>query len=147
MRRGARLTAATLQTAALLTDEWLGNIGFKWHQGERQPTKHWRLFLGFAIDEPWRGAGELAIEVAAHGFGANRHGVDIGATGAFFCWVLSVDSLQKFVSIRDLRTQQELIALVEALTGCPWIPANIMYGNLYHPEQAKKLITQSEAMG
>ena len=29
-----------------LTEEWLKENGFKWHQFDRQPDKHWLLWLG-----------------------------------------------------------------------------------------------------
>ena len=32
-----------------ITEEWLKEVGFKWHQLARQPEKQWLLWLGDAV--------------------------------------------------------------------------------------------------
>ncbi len=34
---------------ALITEDWLYAVGFRWHQLDRQPNKQWLLWLGNAI--------------------------------------------------------------------------------------------------
>lgn len=34
-----------------ITEEWLKSVGFKWHQFDRQPDKHWLLWLGGGLKE------------------------------------------------------------------------------------------------
>jgi hypothetical protein len=34
-----------------ITEEWLKLVGFRWHQLERQPSRHWLLWLGGALDD------------------------------------------------------------------------------------------------
>jgi len=35
-----------IKDGVILTEEWLKRVGFKWHQLDRQPDKHWLLWLG-----------------------------------------------------------------------------------------------------
>jgi hypothetical protein len=34
-----------------ITAEWLKEIGFRWHQLDRQPDKQWLLWIGEAVDQ------------------------------------------------------------------------------------------------
>lgn len=34
--------------AMRITEDWLRDCGFKWEQHERQPAKHWVLWIGVA---------------------------------------------------------------------------------------------------
>lgn len=57
------------------------------------------------------------------------------------CWLRGDSSSRyhRFIHIRCLKTQRELIALIEGLTGQEWNPANNRYGSMYTPEQAEKM--------
>jgi hypothetical protein len=55
-----------------ITEEWLKEAGFKWHQLDRQPDKQWLLWLGRAIDDA--DFEDLGIEVSRTlGDGATWH--------------------------------------------------------------------------
>jgi hypothetical protein len=107
-----------------ITEDWLKSVGFKWSQFERQPSKHWTLWLGACLECDFRRGGsdseELGIELAD------------GRDGAWFCWLRSdtAGRYHRFIHIRHLRNQRQLIGIVEAFTGLPWNPANHFYGSV-----------------
>lgn len=125
-----------------ITEEWLSQTGFKWHQLERQPSKHWLLWIGDAVnrdDEKWRytSGEDLGVEVAS------------GAQGnEWFCWIRSDSAgrYSRFVHIRHLRTQEELIRLIEGLTGREWKPEDVLYGGYRTPKQAERLRQEAERL-
>jgi hypothetical protein len=111
----------------LITEDWLKSIGFRWHQLDRQPSKHWLLWVGglqrhmsFADTE------DLGVEVSA----AND--------GWWHCWFRSDESgrYHRFIHVRYLRTQRDLICLLEAVTGQEFDPRNHFNGCVRTPEQA-----------
>lgn len=120
----------------LITDEWLGEIGFKWHQEERQPSKHWSITLGWGAPNTRACMEDLNIEVAS------------GAMdGEWFCWLrrgtrFSPDSIH----IRHIKYQHELEELITALTGTRFKHENLMYGNFYNDEIADNLRKQYESL-
>jgi hypothetical protein len=118
-----------------ITEKWLAEVGFKWHQLERQPGKQWLLWLGFALKPPkeerimFATYEDLGIEVAS---GAMHD--------AWYCWLRSDSShrYSRFLHLRHIRFQEELIALIEAITGYPWNPANNIGGSMLTLEMAEK---------
>jgi len=114
----------------LITEDWLKSVGFKWHQFDRQPHKHWLLWLG---DVFWKDIlvsyDELGIEVSSRG------------DDFWFCWLRSdmAGRYHRFIHIRHLRTQDELVHLIEGITGRTWDPMNNMYGWMRSPEQAARI--------
>src|SRR5262245_49742886 len=126
----------------LITEEWLASVGFKWHQLERQPTKHWILWLGDAIlDEDgkrpmFHSHEDLGIELAQT-YGDRWH-----------CWLRADTShrYSRFLHIRHLRTQESLIHMIWGLTGQVWNPANNFYGGMRTPEHAEYLRKESERL-
>lgn len=123
-----------------ITEEWLRSVGFRWHQLERQPDKHWLLWLGSCIEANTIGMEDLGLELAP-AWWKNRNGEDVGKVGRWHCWLRAdTGSLYgRFIHVRYLRTQDELIALVEALTGQRWDPANNHFGSMLRPEHAERL--------
>lgn len=113
----------------LLSDEWLGDIGFKYTQEERQPTKHWHLTLGWGAPNTTACIDDLSIEVAS------------GAMyGEWFCWLRRGTRFSdKFIHVRHIKYRHELEELITALTGTKWKPENSIYGNFYNDEIAAKL--------
>jgi len=118
-----------------ITEEWLKQIGFKWHQLERQPGKHWLLWLGGAIRDPeaekswtFTDSEDLGIELADD------------SRGNWFCWLRSdaAHRYHRFIHVRHIRFRSELIALVVALTGQEWDETNHMYGGVTKPEVAAR---------
>lgn len=47
-----------------ITEDWLKAIGFKWHNLELQPDKHWLLWLGSAQYNNTTCYEDLGVEVA-----------------------------------------------------------------------------------
>lgn len=120
-----------------ITEDWLREVGFKWHQFDLQPTKHWLLWLG---DAAGRGDHEdLGIELTSN--------VPTDKT-AWFCW-LRADTAHlysRFLHVRHLRFQHEVIALIEGLVGQKWDSTNHLYGSLRTPEQAKRIRESHERL-
>lgn len=126
-------------TRELITEDWLRQTGFKWEQLDRQPTKHWILWLGDALmpatteDARFcRSNDDLGIELAHCGY-ADR--------SWWYCWIRCDfwGRYTRLIHIRHLESRQELIAIIEALTGRPFDPADVLYGSLRSPEDAARL--------
>lgn len=116
-----------------ITEEWLKSVGFKWHQLERQPAKQWLLWLVECVDcgrERGRFGSfeDCGIELTPNGFREPRDPDD----DWWFCWFRgdSAGRYHRFIHLRHLRYQHEVIALVEALSGRRWNPANHLYGSV-----------------
>src|SRR5262245_40223058 len=81
----------------LITDEWLAEVGFKWHQLERQPYKHWLLWLGDAIkdSENLKSSEDLGIEVTQRG----------EYDESYYCWLRAdyAGRYSRFIFVRYLR--------------------------------------------
>jgi hypothetical protein len=132
-----------------ITEDWLSSVGFKWEQLDRQPSKHWILWLGRALRDyadpngrMFCGPDDIGVELAA-ATGLNLKGIQ-----DWFCWLRSDVSHRygRFVHVRHLVYQDELIAIVEALTGYPWIPENHRYGQVWLPEAAERLREESQRL-
>lgn len=126
-----------------ITEDWLRSLGFKWDQVDRQPDKHWILWIGGAILEereeqrPHRrsfGASseDLGIELEQN---PTEYGLE------WFCWFRSdaAGRYHRFIHLRHLVYQDELIRLIEGLTGRDWSPGDIIYGELRRPGEAQRL--------
>lgn len=106
---------------APITEDWLRSVGFKWHQLDRQPDKQWLLWLGDAISRTYD---DLGLELAPC-----RPLERADYSGRY----------SRFVHIRKMKTQDEVIRLIEALTCQLWDPENHWYGALRKPEDADRL--------
>jgi len=112
----------------LLTEEWLKENGFKWHQLDRQPGKQWLLWLGDAASAG--DSHDLGIEVSHD---AND--------GLWFCWLRSdcAHRYSRFLHIRHIKTIGDLVAMIEGLTGQKFSRENNLYGVMHTAERAAKL--------
>lgn len=114
----------TITPQICINEDWLREVGFKWAQFDRQPTKQWTLWLGSCLYCPDRrlftGTEDLAIELAD------------AKDGTWFSFLRSDSAhrYHRFLHIRHLTVQYEVIRLVEAITGIPWNPANHIYGSV-----------------
>jgi hypothetical protein len=118
------------------------SAGFKWHQLDRQPDKHWLLWLGDATAERHSFASyeDIGIELAPCWW-KNHKDEDAGDIGQWFCWLRndSAGRYHRFIHIRHLHTVGELILLIEAITGQGWDPTNNLYGSMRKPEDAERV--------
>jgi hypothetical protein len=121
---------------SLITEDWLRDCGFKWSQFDRQPNKQWLLWLGGALGDSWTGPEDLGLELAN---GAYNHKTK--EHDHWFCWLRSDSShrYHRFIHVRHIQTQAELISMIEGLTGQKWDPANNWYGCMRTPEHAAHL--------
>lgn len=123
-----------------LSEEWLKSAGFKWHQLERQPAKMWTLWLGGCTRTGISSFEDLGIEVADNG--------GYPKPGAFTVFLRAdhAGRYSRFIHIRYVYSQEEVIAIIEALTGQKWDPANNIYGSMHTPEQAKRITEESKRL-
>jgi hypothetical protein len=112
---------------APITEDWLKSVGFKWHEFERSGGKHWLLWLGGALEESWTGTEDIGLELAA--------GI---RPSYWFCWFRSdtAHRYSRFVHVRHLKFQDEVITLIEAITGVPFKVENCMFGALHSQKHA-----------
>lgn len=116
---------------ALLTESWLKENGFKWHQLDRQPDKHWLLWLGAVIsDSAFSSIEDLGIEVAPYGRNDPR----------WFCWLRSdcAHRYSRFLHLRHIRTERDLVWIIQAITGVEFKAENARYGYLMTEDQAAR---------
>lgn len=114
-----------------ITEDWLTEVGFKWHQLDRQPDKHWLLWLGDTIrakDDSLTSTEDLGIELAP----CRRD--------EWFCWLRGdcAGRYHRFIHLRYLRTERDVILLVEALTGFAWRPQDHFFGSCCSPAFAER---------
>jgi hypothetical protein len=119
----------------LLSEAWLKANGFKWHQFDRQTSKHWLLWLGDVVSD---GGGmtcyeDLGIEVT---FGSYR---GPGNYEGWFCWLRSdaAGRYHRFIHLRTLLTVRDLVVTIQGITGVEFNPENCFGGCLLRPEQAE----------
>lgn|GEM_PF-1348155 len=110
-----------------ITEDWLRENGFKWHQLEGQDRKQWLLWLGSAIRES--SFEDLGVEVAEW------------RDGSWFCWLRSdfAHRYSRFIHVRHLRFVDELAALIEGVTGQEFDASNNLYGSMRKPKDAARL--------
>jgi hypothetical protein len=102
-----------------ITENWLETMGFRWHQIERQPSRHWLLWLGGVIERGYSAVEDLGIEIALD-----------TSSDFWYCW-LRADTghrYSRFIHVRHLCWRHEVIALIESLTGTSFDPENAMFG-------------------
>jgi len=121
-----------------ITEDWLKANGFKWHQFDRQPDKHWLLWIGDCAGL-FTSYEDLGIQVAPN--------VPTDPE-TWFCWLRddSAGRYHRFIHLRHLRTTDELVAIIAALSGRPFDPANCLHGSLRTPEQAARIRAEHERL-
>jgi hypothetical protein len=126
---------AELDHFDLLSDDWLKANGFKWHQFDRQPDKHWLLWIGGCMGKH-ASYEDIGIEVA------------LNRDGQWFCWLRSDSAgrYHRFIHIRMIESAKDLVGIIRGLTGMEFDPRNALYGHLYTNEQAAKIREQDERL-
>lgn len=124
-----------------ITEDWLRECGFKWSQLDRQPERHWLLWLGDAIPDPsgrLNSYDDIGLEVAPR----DQY------FGGWNCWFRSdvAGRYSRFIHVRPLFCQDDLVKLIEAITGLPWNSENSMYGSYRTTEQAERLRKEEQRL-
>ena len=121
-----------------INEEWLKEVGFKWHQLERQPAKQWLLWLGDCLDKH-SSYEDLGIEVSFSGWPTEYD---------WHCWLRSdvAHRYSRFVHIRRFQKRSEVVAMIEGITGQAWNPANNLYGSMRRPEAAERIRKEDERL-
>lgn len=113
-----------------LSESWLASVGFKWHQMDRQPSRHWMLWIASVLPRRQFVCHEdLGIEVA-----------DGAMDGEWFCWLRADTSgrYHRFIHLRHIRTPRDLVRIIEGITGEAFIPADCQTGLMLRPEVAAR---------
>lgn len=125
----------------VITEDWLREVGFKWHQLERQTHKHWLLWLGDAVGFI-TSYEDIGIEVAPMAY-RNRAGEITNPDDAdfWYVWLRSdcAGRYRRFIHVRRMRARNDLVKLIEAITGQEWNPENHLYGSVRTPQQAEAI--------
>jgi hypothetical protein len=117
-----------------ISEDWLRGLGFKWETVDRDPNKHWTLGLGGAIEHG--DSDNLMLELS------------IGLDGEWFCWVRAdyCGRYTRFVHVRHVRYQDEVIALIEGLVGQKFKKSNVWYGSLRTAADAQRLAADEKSL-
>lgn len=118
-----------------LTEDWLRSVGFRWSQFDRQPDKHWTLWLGWAMEDG-PDVEDVGLELAP------------GYDGKWYCWLRSdaAGRYSRFVHIRHLRWCEELTDLIAAIAGRPFDPADVFYGGLVTRARADRYRQEADRL-
>lgn len=120
-----------------ITDDWLRVVGFRkvWMNDSQQP--HWLLWCGDQR-QSFTGSDDLGIELGPPHAPAHKND-----DPRWWCWLRSdcSHSRGRFLFMRYVKSQQDVIALVEAITGVPWDPSRHQYGSVRYPGQKLEEVT------
>lgn len=130
--------ASVEMNAPLITEEWLASVGFKWEQLDRQPSKHWSLWIGSACvsyDGFCESPDALGIEIAKSTSGLSEH------ERLWHCWIRSdiAGRYSRIIHVRYVYLIAEIEQIISALTARPVNWEDSMYGSLHSPAQAERL--------
>ncbi len=122
-----------------ISEDLLRDLGFKWHYVERSP-RHWVLWIGQAI--PHR-----------YGMSPDDFGVELGRSfvpdnSPWSLWFRAdyAGRYSRFLFCRDVTHLGDLALIVEAIIGRPWRRHDILYGQLWEPEQANRLRAEDDRL-
>lgn len=117
---------------APITEEWLYAAGFRWTQRDRQNSRHWLLWLGWAVEDKNTCLEDLGLELAPV---LSKFSPD-----EWFCWIRSdfAGRYSRFLHVRHLKTRREVVLLLNGLVGDEWRPENAFYGRLLTPARAER---------
>lgn len=112
------------ELAMPITAEWLKEVGFRWHQFDRQPERQWLLWIGQMQGDGLHSYEDIGIELAPKLTGNGWH-----------CWLRSdaAGMYHRFIHLRYLNSRAGLIKLFEGLTGHNWAPENNYMGVAHMP--------------
>lgn len=127
-----------MEQSELITEDWLKSVGFKWHQMDRHPDKHWLLWIGRVMEDSTTCMEDLGIELAPRWF--KNHLGEEGGERKWFCWLRSdfAHKYSRFLHVRPIETRADLVRLYEGLTGRDWAPGNHFFGSALPPKLAER---------
>jgi len=124
--------------APMITEDWLRDCGFKWEQHERQPAKHWVLWIGLACLDysQTQMPDSLGIEVSPV-----ESYLFPGYENLWYCWIRNdiAGRYSRIIHVRHIALQEELESIISALTGRKVDWSDSMYGMLHSPDRAERM--------
>jgi|WetSurMetagenome_2_1015567.scaffolds.fasta_scaffold330457_1 hypothetical protein len=128
-----------------ITEPLLRSWGFKWHELERSPHKHWLLWLGDVLPDDqenpkisFRSNEDLGIEITQG---------EKNATW-FFVWLRAdyAGRYSRCVCLGHYTHAEQLFNMISAIIGYPFDPSNTWYGSLRSPAASARLRQDDEAL-
>lgn len=116
-----------------LTEEWLKENGFKWHQFARRPDKHWLLWLGHVMNGGFASYEDIGVEVAP---------ISVTGDRGWFCWLRSdaAGRYHRFIHLRHIETPRDLVEIISGITGISFDPRLCFGGSFYTPNQMDHIL-------
>lgn len=148
-RRAAGPTGSTAShdgaTPALITEEWLRSVGFRkaWMGDQQKP--HW--LLNCADTRRWMtGSDDLGVELGPPD--ERKYWENPDEAPKWWCWLRSdfSHSRGRFLFVRYLQTQADVMGLVAGITGLPWNPARHEHGCVRYPGQKMETLGAADAV-
>lgn len=124
----------TICEAPRITEDLLRSWGFKWEQGERQPNKHWLLWLGSAC-----------LQYHDYRTDPDSLGIELSKCspddGTWYCWMRNdiAGRYSRIIHIRHVAFASEVEGIIAALTGRRFNSADSLYGSLRTPADAERM--------
>lgn len=119
----------------LITSAWLLKCGFKWHQLDRQPSRHWTLWIGEVLPDHDR----------HRSFSPDDFGVELsrgmpGKDDWWFVWLRAdyAGRYTRFLCAGHYTTRGQLCDLIAGLTGNAFDRDHTWGGRLLPAEKAKR---------
>lgn len=118
-----------------LTTKWLRDTGFKWHQLERQPSRHWLLWIGDCLPEH---------EPPGRTMNSECFGVEVAKGDASASWWVVwfradyAGRYSRFLCAGHISTVEQLSGMIAGIIGRPFDPRDSMYGTLFRPDYAAR---------
>jgi hypothetical protein len=124
-----------------ITEVWLKENGFKWHEVERSGV-HWLLWMGGCI------ANHPDKKYHSHSY--DDFGIELSKfmpnepVWSVFYRADYAGRYSRFIYVREVWEVEQLTRLIEAITDIPFDKANTWYGSLIRPEQAARYREQEK---
>jgi hypothetical protein len=117
---------------AEITEQWLKENGFKWHDVERG-GKHWLLWIGGAVTENRSFGRTSSFEDFGIELSKMRDGDSVWS---LFYRADYAGRYSRFIFCRDVWETEHIEKMLEAITGFPYDKSCAMYGSYHRPEVA-----------
>lgn len=131
---------ARMKKVAPITEDWLRASGFRWHEMPRCIDKHWTLGLGGTVrgDRRAYSNDDLMLELTK----ADKSGPD------WFVWIRAdyAGRYSRLIHVRYMQRVDQVIALIQGLTGLEFRQDHCLYGNFHRPDDAQQLIADADRL-
>lgn len=115
----------------LISYAWLKDVGFRCRAKSRGTNGSWRIWISEEL-----GSDDLGLELAV---------VPGSDSTEWNCWLGNASGrFERFLRMRPMRTQGDVIRLVEGLSGLAWEPAHHLYGIVLSEARAVAFLNEQQ---